>query len=770
VTESKSFIRKIISNPVIQTLAIYVSSGWILIELLEYFIAYFNLNEQSRNILLVILLCGLPVALVIAWLVSRERESTKKHAQTGEEKAVHKSTRLFKRPALSIPLLVIGLSILIFGVRYFNHRAKIKWAKEKALPEIEQLRVKGEFTPAFNLLRKVEKYISDAPEFQEYQSILIRKLTILTDPPGADIYLRKYDDMDGVWDKRGVTPVDSLELPRASYYQVKIEKAGYEEVRAIASCYLDTFYRKLFPEGTMPQGMVYVDGYGEEVTGHHFQEKNGFFIDRYEVTNKQFKEFVEQGGYRSPEFWKHAFIKDGKELAWDEAMPELTDKSGRPGPATWEASDFPEGREDYPVSGISWYEAAAYAEFAGKSLPTAGHWATGAGLYYHMIEYYLSSSVIKNSNFHGKGSERAGKNRGLNAFGTYDMAGNVREWCWNETKSGHIIRGGGWDDAGYMYLNRSQLPAFDRSSKNGFRCVQYMDKDKIPEEAFLPVEFSAKRDYYAEEPVADNIFEIFRHQILYDSMALDAVIEERDNSPDDYIRERITFNAAYDDERVTAYLYLPKNSEPPFQTWLFFPGSYALSASEFDDDGIWFFDFLIKNGCAVIYPVYKGTFERNDGEEIPWGRTHQFTNWAVKWVKDFSRSVDYLETRPDIDSGKLGYLGHSWGGTMGGIIPSVEPRLKLSVLIVGGLSWREYYPEADVFNYLSRVTIPVLMLNGKYDSSFPFETTVKPFYDFLGTPDSDKRLFISETDHWIPKVDMIRETLNWMDRYFGPVK
>ena len=86
------------------------------------------------------------------------------------------------------------------------------------------------------------------------------------------------------------------------------------------------------------------------------------------------------------------------------------------------------------------------------------------------------------------------------------------------------------------------------------------------------------------------------------------------------------------------------------------------------------------------------------------------------------------------------------------------------------LTWREYYPEADLINYLPRVTIPVLMLNGKYDATFPFETTVKPFFEFLGTPESDKRLFISESDHWIPKVDLIRETLGWLDTYFGPVK
>ena len=197
------------------------------------------------------------------------------------------------------------------------------------------------------------------------------------------------------------------------------------------------------------------------------------------------------------------------------------------------------------------------------------HWGTGAGLSYFYISYYLSSSVIKSSNFNGEEAVPVGENNGMNAFGTYDMAGNVREWCWNETQSGHIIRGGGWDDAGYMYSNRSQVPSFDRSSKNGFRCVQYIEKQEIPEEAFEPVEFIASRDYYAEEPVNENIFNVYKNQFLYDIAALDAVIEERDEGPEDWIREKITFNAAYDDERVIAYLYLPRNGTPPFQTMVF---------------------------------------------------------------------------------------------------------------------------------------------------------------------------------------------------------
>jgi cephalosporin-C deacetylase-like acetyl esterase len=171
-----------------------------------------------------------------------------------------------------------------------------------------------------------------------------------------------------------------------------------------------------------------------------------------------------------------------------------------------------------------------------------------------------------------------------------------------------------------------------------------------------------------------------------------------------------------------------------------------------------------------MYPVYKGTYERNDGQYRDLRlKSHTNTEYLIKLVKDFSRSIDYLETRPDIDTAKLAYYGHSWGGNLGAIISAVEERLKVSILNVGGLGKVEAFPEADEINYVSRVKIPVLMLNGEYDLIHPLETNVKPMFDLLGTPDEHKVLKIYETDHFIPKNEMIKETLNWLDKYFGPI-
>jgi len=138
-------------------------------------------------------------------------------------------------------------------------------------------------------------------------------------------------------------------------------------------------------------------------------------------------------------------------------------------------------------------------------------------------------------------------------------------------------------------------------------------------------------------------------------------------------------------------------------------------------------------------------------------------------VKDFKRSVDYLETRQEIDTGRLAYYGVSWGGWLGSIIPALEDRLKASVLLAAGLTG-DGRPEVRDINYVTRVKIPTLMLTGKYDMEFLHETSQRPMFDLLGTPARDKQMRVYNTDHMPPRNEYIKETLAWLDRYLGTVK
>jgi dienelactone hydrolase len=143
---------------------------------------------------------------------------------------------------------------------------------------------------------------------------------------------------------------------------------------------------------------------------------------------------------------------------------------------------------------------------------------------------------------------------------------------------------------------------------------------------------------------------------------------------------------------------------------------------------------------------------------------------VINLSKELSRSIDYLETRSDLDKNNVGYFGFSWGACMGAILPAVEKRVKASVLHGGGFYLHNSRPEADQINFAPRVTTPVLMLNGRYDFFYPVETSQVPMFRLLGTPKEHKRHVIFEAGHVIPRNDAIRETLSWFDRYFGPVK
>ena len=484
------------------------------------------------------------------------------------------------------------------------------------------------------------------------------------------------------------------------------------------------------------------------------------WMDKYEVTNRQFKEFVDAGGYQKRDYWKQPFVKDGKQLTWEVATSGFRDATGRPGPSTWEAGSYPDGKADFPVGGVSWYEAAAYAEFAGKSLPTAYHWYISAGV------GSSSSQIVTLSNFGGQGPARAGSNLGLARYGTYDMAGNVKEWTANGSGEKRYILGGGWNEPSYMFQQDDVRSSWDRDATFGFRCVRYVSP--VPETLTGPVErpsFDRSRDL----PVDDRTFQVFKSLLSYDKTDLKATLDSVTDAPH-WRRENLSFQAAYGNERVALHLYLPKEATPPYQTVFYFGGTNMQFTRNPEDASTRLMEYIVKSGRAVVLPAYAGTLERGPTPfPVPPGLARDL---SILRVKDAARSIDYLETRRDIDTSKLGYYGISLGAAEGVIVLGAEPRFKAAVLVSAGSIPDPRPAEADLWNYAPRVKIPVLMQGGQDDSIFPVETSQKPLFKALGTSEKDKRYVIYSGGHgdFIDRQEVLKEALDWLDHYLGPVK
>jgi dienelactone hydrolase len=280
-----------------------------------------------------------------------------------------------------------------------------------------------------------------------------------------------------------------------------------------------------------------------------------------------------------------------------------------------------------------------------------------------------------------------------------------------------------------------------------------------------------RRDFSLVKPASDEVFRVYRSLYTYSKLPLNARIESEEDSKD-WKKQKITLDAAYGAERLPIYLFLPKNTHPPYQTVVFFPSArvYGIPSSANLGD-LDFIDYVIRSGRAVVYPVYKGTYERSvPGSAMP--DTSRDRDRHIQWSKDLGRSIDYLETRQDIDATKLGYLGVSAGTAFGVILAALEDRFKAVVFLDGGYFQTETPLQgSDQADFAPRLKAPVLMVNGRYDATFPPETSQIPLYRMLGTPEADKRHVVLETPHDVrqQRPTLTKEVLSWLDKYLGKV-
>ncbi len=683
---------------------------------------------------------------------------------------------LFRRPRIAVPAALIALTLAGLAAWYIQRSANLRKARTETIAEARNLIEEDRYLEAFESSRRLEDIIPGDPLLTQLWSETAKLVAWQSEPPGADLSIRHPNAEDTDWVHIGRLTGDAIRIPLGTHI-AKLERQGYEnyDFRIFGRGPRPSYVFRLAEIGNIPAEMapiwgdyVPVNAIGSSFYRHqHLLDVPlaDFLLDKYEVTNQQFMEFVDAGGYENPQYWRQEFVRDDGILSWEMAMSLFRDSTGRPGPATWTLGSYPEDQDKHPVTGVSWYEAAAFAEFAGKRLPTVYHWDRAALV-------MLSGVIVPASNFGDSGPAPVGSYEDSVVRGTWDMAGNVREWCSNGTDNKErFILGGAWSDAPYTFTEPYLLDPFDRSPQNGFRCMKLLGPDSTREELERPLESISVPDWTTEKPFSDEVFNTWVELVSYPKLDLNPRVELVDESPKHWKLEKISFNAAYDAERMLAYLYLPRNAAPPYQTVVFWPGANAMMKDSSNDGKNLItraFDFIVRDGRAVLFPVLDGTLERGGvtgttaTESLELIRTR---DRIIRQMKDVSRSIDYLETRADIDPEKLAYLGISWGAHNGSLPCAVENRLKAGIFRVGSLVSK------DVFGWAHRVEIPILRISGRYDNYFPHLETQVPYFDALATPPEHKRHVVFPTDHQLSgySKENIKESLAWLDKYLGPV-
>jgi len=695
-----------------------------------------------------------------------------------------------KRIVAIVTAAVLLASIATWFI--WNSR-NLSWARNQ-VPQIEALSSNGNFFAAYDLAAETQKYLPNDPTITRLMPTIADTLTVTSEPSGAQVYLKRFSpDVAGKFPPRqllGTTPIGDLRIARGQYL-LYVEKDGFvKTAQTISGALLRfggmtgvppplTIEQKLIAADRVPNGMTLVTGgdYRLVAWARPTDAKihlDDFLIDQYEVSNQDYKEFINTGGYLKKQYWTHPFIRDGKMLTWEEGIQEFKDRTGLPGPRAWSSQNFPEGKGKYPVTDISWYEAAAYAAFRGKQLPTIFQWEKAARNgwvaaptnYLPWGAFYPGDTLESRANFEGDATiPVVSFEFGMSPFGAYNMAGNVSEWCRNETSEGFISAGGAWGEPVYTFAFYGTFPGFYTSNKRGFRCA--MNLDGTGNEGNLRIEINKEIPVYTRS--SDQDFARWIKAYDYVKSPLDPQLEKQET--DAWTRERITFNGA-DGERAIGYLYLPRNFPRPFQVIHYVPGlDVEMGERPATQSAESFLGTEIKSGRAVFVVALKGYTERLRpvGFVQPNQTTAEYRDKIVNWMTDLRRGLDYLETRNDIDSKKIAFFGLSSGASVGLILTSVDRRYAAVFLAATGIekSNTRWIAEANIVNFAPHIRGPILMLQGRYDEIFARKTEAEPLYKLLSEP---KRLILFDGGH-APPLELFATTIDrWLDETLGPVR
>jgi pimeloyl-ACP methyl ester carboxylesterase len=277
------------------------------------------------------------------------------------------------------------------------------------------------------------------------------------------------------------------------------------------------------------------------------------------------------------------------------------------------------------------------------------------------------------------------------------------------------------------------------------------------------------------KPVGDAAYSVLAQQLDYRRTPFAPHVEKAGSSNPAWTVERVMLPTGYDDASFAVQLFLPTERRPPFGVIFYLPHSgefvAPVTTAQFDPSaGGVTLDFLPKSGWVLAVVAFDGAYERQWSVERrqSMSSAERFRLRLRHWRAELGRTIDYLATREDIDARKLGWFGISYGAA--GMLPllAIEKRIGAAVLYSGGVGPRGDLPGSEqVYNYLPRVTQPVLMLNGRYDIDSP-PGAQQALFELLGTPADQKKQVLFEAGHGnLPRFQVEKETLDWFERHLG---
>jgi len=665
----------------------------------DWLFSKYEIDNFYFNVILIILLIGLISSLIIFLAKKNKIKNIS---------LIKSKKKLF----FIIIIIILLLFVFVFFFKKINNNDNL--VNEK-IPELISLFDNGNINEVF---LKTKSLLIDYPDneiIKNYYEKSKKSFSLKTDYDDIEVSI-KYGG-DSIYNYLGKTPLDSFSAPNS--WNTHILKFKYND-----STYTESYnwlkkHNYFFPSKSIKVPKNHEFFLGTNISlmwflGVEFKDTQllPFSISKNEVSNSEYQQFISDGGYDNPKYWDFPFQIGDKIYDFNSTIKQFTDRYGKSGPSNWSYGKYPSGLGNHPVTGISWFEARAFANYSNMSLPNVYQWLYASGV----SSFVVNTDVVNNSNFNSTQTRETS-----NADGSFNelnnIAGNVKEWGSNPNGLNNekfSLLGGSYLEYSYTFNNYYSISPLDRSIGNGMRLAKTLSNKLSDLDDKVVPEF--KRDVTKIMDVSDEVFDVYKSQFEYEDIPLNSNTTNLENFVDGYNAQKFEMKTTYEsEEKLFGYIVYSNKIKDKYDPIIVYPSAGSIVS----DNDSWMpknllneFKYLIDEGYAIVHPIYHNTYSRNKTyNTFTPDESESYKKTIIKIGQDYKRSLDYIESRTDFNFNNLSYYGYSWGSTTSNYLLAIDNRIKSAFICAGGLMMQKSKKEIEAHYYVRRIKTPVFHIS-----------------------------------------------------------